>query len=588
MIKNYLEPFYQGDEKERQERLYDEILVNDERLTELSDKQRDTVSQIRSLEKSDLEIGETEQERQSRLQKLSVSLQENSDQIESLNKQLKISIYEANAIELTVRSRYLEQTDDSMILQNCLELIDGLEKDDVMVNAMSVLAMFDGLGGKDYPRNVIKFSYIVRYRIIDWYLDYFTDSKSLFKIMKRIYDKSRELFPGELTDQDRENKYCIFDKAFFKALSDFQKKREHLDYEIEVLQDYKKESPGHIIPTSVKISDTNYALGTVGSRHQMTIDEYLKLNEANDLVTFKGLDDDGLQFVFNENIKSKDTIQVTFKNLETASGGGTAPSKVFVMILEKMNDLGYFHHKVVNVAVTISVKNLIESGAFSSRSKAKTALENAEKTLKNVMINFKQKDKGLNVDSLWFSSIGWKDSTTILVMPNKDINWRAIGSHFAIYPPYIYRLKTHAYKLAYYIFTQARINKEVNQDGDIKFNLRLISVGRELGLPSVDSVSNYDIKKLILNKIISAMKELTDTDKDYYGESRLVLKIKSEKDVSTREIIENGNLVVTIQKGELTEVYQKIRERKVDLIEAQKQKDQAIKRKAKGQSSGKK
>ena len=163
-------------------------------------------------------------------------------------------------------------------------------------------------------------------------------------------------------------------------------------------------------------------------------------------------------------------------------------------------------------------------------------------------------------------------------MPNRDVNWLAVGCHFAIYPPYIFRLNTHAYRLAYYIFTQARIGKAPDKAGNLKFNLSLLTISRELGLPKINSINHYDAKKLILDKIIAAMKELTDTDREYYGKPRLSLKIGSEKNMSTREIIENGNLSVTIKKGELTEVYQKIRESKVDLIESAKRKKAKKKR----------
>jgi hypothetical protein len=87
---------------------------------------------------------------------------------------------------------------------------------------------------------------------------------------------------------------------------------------------------------------------------------------------------------------------------------------------------------------------------------------------------------------------------------------------------------------------------------------------------------------LILDKIRDAIKELTDIDRKYYGESRLVLKIDADLEKTPpKEIIENGNLVVTIRKGELTEIYQRIRQSKVDLIESAKRKKAKQKRLAK-------
>ena len=108
--------------------------------------------------------------------------------------------------------------------------------------------------------------------------------------------------------------------------------------------------------------------------------------------------------------------------------------------------------------------------------------------------------------------------------------------------------------------------------------MSLVTISRELGLPTVDQVTNFRHKQLILDKIVTAMKELTDTDREYYGESRLALKIGSNKNMTPKEVIENANLEVTIKKGELTEVYQKIRESKTDLIESAKRKKAKQKR----------
>lgn len=583
MVKNYLEQFYTDAERQ-------ELTEINDKLEQLNDKSKSVyvrhckaINLYNEVKKSDLEIGETEQERQERLKKLYKDSKDLARQQRGLEKKISDLLYQRDSINWQVFARYTEQTDDADILQNCLQIIKEIEPGDVIKGEPPIDDFIsDGLWTPTDWTEIIRFSWLVANGVVSDYLNYFEDVKntsSLFKIMNCLYDRTLEFYPDGLTDADKENPFCIFDKSFFKALKADQDKQDKLNYEIEAFQTFKKKSPGHVIPSSVKISTTMFALNMIGSRHQITIDEILQSNKANDLVTFKGLDDDGLQFVFNETVATKDTVLVSFKNLETASGGGTAPSKVFIMVLEKMNELGYFYYKVTDQAVTVSVNDLIDSGAFSSKPKAKDALVNARKTLSVIMVNFYNRRKGLDVDVNWFSSIGWKDKSTLLVTPNKDINWRLIGGHFAIYPPYIYRLKTHAYKLAYYIFTQARINKAPNQDGDIEFNLKLTTISRELGLPTVDQVSNFRYKQLILDKIILAMKELTDTDHDYYGESRLVLKINSDiEKTPPKEIIENASLAVTIKKGELTEVYQKIRDHKVDLIESARRKKAKQKR----------
>lgn len=581
MYIDFQKPFIKESEQKRLNDIVTEIREQKPVDESLLESLNQAVTAYKTLKASPLELLETEQERQERLVKLSNKVTTLTVKRLVSEKELFTLTAEFESLQLKIYSRYTKAKNNDEILKDCLEVIQAFEPDDVSVIGGKP---FDDTAPETRTSPALWFSYELGNRAVGWYRDYFIkikDNGSGFKILKAVYDRTLVFYPDGFSTDDRKNPDCIFDKAFFKALKEIKDKQDRLNYELEVMSSYKPEKIGHIIPSSPKISDTISALNTIGSRHQMTIDEYLNSNKANDLVTFRGLDDDGLQFVFNENIADKDSVLVSFKNLEDASGGGTAPSKVFIMVLEKMNELGYFHHKVIDQAVTVSVSELLESGAYKSKSKAKDALENAKKTLSNLMVSFYQKKTGLDIDVDWFSPIGWKNKGTLLLMPNKAINWRLVGCHFAIYPPYIYRLNTHAYKLAYYVFTQARLDKKNKFDnaGNIKFNLSLVNIGRELGLPSVESIKHFKYKENFLDKVLVAMKELTDTDREYYGKPRLILKFPDAyKDMSPKEVIENANLEVTIKKGELTEVYQKIRESKVDLIESAKRKKAKQKR----------
>ena len=572
MIKTFIDPFFTESDsqelkeitKKIQKPLQDRLLA----FTECSL----AVSKYNDLKESPLELGETDQERKKRLDKLYKDAKTLKTRLLAIEKVIFVLKAQAESIETRAFSRYTDQTENAVILKDCLEIIQAFEPDDIK--------QLDPSFDKDTLSPVIKFSNALGRVVVATYCNYFVeikDNESGFKVLKAVYDRTLDFYPQGFSNDDKKNPDCLFDKAFFKALKELKDKQDRLNYEIEVMSAYKPERIGHIIPSSPKITATMSALNTVGTGYQMSIDDYLKLNQANDYVTFKGMNG-ALQFVFNENDAKKDTVVISFKNLETASGGGTAPSKVFMKVFEKMNELGYFHHKVRDQAVTVSVKELIENGSYANKASAKRALENALETLADVTVNFSNKKKGLDIDTRWFSSVGWNDKSSLLFMPNRDVNWLAVGCHFAIYPPYIFRLNTHAYRLAYYIFTQARINKAPEKNGDLKFNLSLVNVGRELGLPRVESIKNFKYKENFLNKVLAAMKELTDTDREYYGKPRLILKIDADKDMSPKEIIENGNLAVTIKKGELTEVYQKIRESKVDLIESAKRKKAKQKR----------
>lgn len=609
VIEDFIRPYYSDDDKKRILELLDQSDKLENQVHDLGDGS-DLYDQIQKLQDSELEIGESWNERYKRIDRLTSDYTELADKIRDIYKQIRVLDYEIDSIRLKAYANYTKDKKDSEILQDCLDLIDLFTVDgrpDPTINEDTQkieLPVFDKIGFNRFldgeipddlkapsrPSHILQFSYTIGQGTVNWYLDYFNeikDSRSLFKIMKAIYDRTLAIFPDGFTDQDKQSEYCIFDDQFFKALDAWNEKqadkKASKDYELSILANYRPEINRHILPSNTKITSTMFALGTIGTEpHQMTIDEYLQSNKVNDVVTFKGLADEGLQFVFNENVASKDTVVVSFENLDKARGGGTAPSIVFAMVLEKMTALGYFQSNKTNTAVTISVKELIESGDYANWRSAKRALENAKNTLSELKVVFKNKDD-MDMPVHWFD-VGWKDKSTLLLMPNKAINWRLVGKHFAIYPIYLYRLKTHAYKLAYYIFTQARINKEVNKNGDIVFKLKLTSVCHELGLPKTTEIKK-DYKKLILDKIITAMKEIEDTDQEFYKENRLVyLELDIDKNLTAKEIIESGLLVVTIKKGDVTETYKKIREKKIDIIESDRKKKAKARRQAKESS----
>lgn len=581
MIKDYKNDYYLESELQELKELEKEYLETGDQVEKLEDDESrlDFISQ--ELLSKPLELGEDETERENRLHAL-------SDQFNSIEKEKSQLIKrhrslgdQINSIHLKARSRYIEQREDSGILQDCLSMIKAIEPDDVLN-----YHLFQFRGTEQYTEtsDFIKFSYRIFDDVIEWYLDYFRQAnkpREVFEIMSGLYDQTLKFYPDGLSDQARQSPFCIFDDKFFEALKDSQDTQARREYEYNLFS-YKDEIDSHILPTGVKITATQKALGIVGTEsRQISIDEFLESQKVNNLVTFKGLDDspNGMQIVFNENQANNDNIVVTFKNLETACGGGTAPSKVFAMVLEKMNTLGYFRYKNIDTAVTISVKELIQNGDYANWRSANRGLTQAKKTLSELLVNFSNKKKGTNLDVPWFSTIGWKDKGTLLISPNKDIDWRMVGSHFAIYPVYLYKLKTHAYRLAFYLFTQARINKPTNKDGDIVFSLSLRTVSQELGLPDVSSIKK-DYKKLILDKIISAIREIENADQEYYQDrSMLSLKIESDKELSAKEIIETASLKVTFKKGHITESYQKLIDSKHDIIESNKRKKATQKKK---------
>ena len=108
----------------------------------------------------------------------------------------------------------------------------------------------------------------------------------------------------------------------------------------------------------------------------------------------------------------------------------------------------------------------------------------------------------------------------------------------------------------------------------------MTNIAERLGLPDAKIIKK-DFKKLIFDKIVAAMKEIIDADKEYYKDnSMLALKLDINKNLTAKEIILTGNLKVTIKKGDITEAYTKIRDAKTDVIEAAKRKKKMNERKA--------
>ena len=436
MIYDFIKGYCTADELKKIDAIVEEMKTLNEKYNALKKDQGDLVEKFNGLQDAPLEIGETEQERHDRIEELRQVIIENSDQLAILAQNITSRDLKVTGIRSRAASEYYKR-DLKDIMKDCLEIVNAVEPGDIM--DIEIARKKTDIT----PSEFNKFSYVIYFYVIKGYINVFVEKPdSLFKILNCIYERTCHFYPSGLTTSDKKSKYCIFDENFFKALKRVQEGQETKQFELELLANTKIEQNHKILPSTAKFTATMTALSIVSESHQMTIDEYLSSQTVNNLVTFEGLDDskDGLKIVFNKNVASKDDIVVTFKNLEDASGGGIAPSKVFAMVLEKMNDLGYFHHPHVNEAVTVSTKDLIEHADYANYKAAQRALEQARSTLEEILVNFSNK-KGMNVNTPWFSSIGWKDKGTLLLNPSKDINWRLVGCHFAIYPIYIYKLK---------------------------------------------------------------------------------------------------------------------------------------------------
>lgn len=570
MIKTFIDPFFtesDGQElkeitKKIQKPLQDRLLA----FTEYSL----AVSKYNELKESPLEIGETDQDRKERLEKLYKDAKTLKTRLLAIEKVIFVLKTRSETIETNAFTRYTDQKDNADILKDCFEIIQAFEPDDIK--------QLDPSFDKDTLSPVIKFSNALGRVVVATYCNYFVEIKdnvSGFKILKAVYDRTLDFYPQGFSDDDKKNPDCLFDKAFFKALKELKDKQDRLNYEFGVLSPYDH-SNYKIIPSHTSFTKYHTTLGILAAQDkQMTIDDLIESQRTNNLVTFENQGN----VVFNEKVAEKDDLVFQYENLDDVIGGGVVISKAFIMCLEKMNHLGYFKRDNVNHPFTISVNDLKDEMGYCDYKSAQTALKQIKKTLENLKVKLSNKEKGKSISVPWFA-IGWENPGALLFVPDLRIKWVYFQS-FAGYPPYIYKLGTHAYKLAYYIFTLARINKTPKKNGDIVFSLSLVSVAKTLGLPDVDTIKK-DYKKLIFDKIIKAVDEILKKDQAFYkANSNLKIVFKYQNNLTAKEIIKSGSLEITLKKNQTTETYGLIRDAQHEKIEKKARRAAMNKRKAK-------
>lgn len=570
MIKTFIEPFFTESDSQELKEITKKIQKPlQDRLLAFAECSL-AVSKYNELKESPLEIEETDQERKKRLDKLYKDAKTLKTRLLAIEKVIFVLKAQAESIETRAFSRYTEQKEDADILKDCLEIIQAFEPDDIK--------QFDKSFDKDTLSPVIKFSNALGRVVVATYCNYFVeikDNKSGFKILKAVYDRTLDFYPQGFSDDDKKNPDCLFDKAFFKALKELKDKQDRLNYEFGVLSPYDH-SNYKIIPSHTSFTKYHTTLGILAAQDkQMTIDDLIESQRTNNLVTFENQGN----VVFNEKVAEKDDLVFQYENLDDVVGGGVVISKAFIMCLEKMNHLGYFKRDNVNHPFTISVNDLKDEMGYCDYKSAQTALKQIKKTLENLKVKLSNKEKGKSISVPWFA-IGWENPGALLFVPDLRIKWVYFQS-FAGYPPYIYKLNTHAYKLAYYIFTLARINKTPKKNGDIVFSLSLVSVAKTLGLPDVDTIKK-DYKKLIFDKIVKAVDEILKKDQAFYkANSNLKIVFKYQNNLTAKDIIKSGSLEITLKKNQTTETYGLIRDTQHEKIEKKARRAAMNKRKAK-------
>ena len=571
MIKSFIQPFITASERQELNEITEQIKkpVSD-RIIAFCDSSL-AIAKYNELKESPLEIGETEQEREKRLGKLYNDAKKARTILLAIEKVVFVLKTQAESIETKAFSRYTDQKENAEILKDCFEIIQAFEPDDIKS------FVYDTELDDETVSPVIKFSNVLGRIIVGSYCNYFVEIKdngSGFKILKAVYDRTLDFYPQGFSTDDRKNPDCIFDKAFFKALKELKDKQERLTYEFGLLSPYDH-SNYKLIPSHTSFTNYHTTLGILAAQdRQMTFDDLIESQKANNLVTFENQG----KVVFNEKVAEKDDLVFQYEKLDDVIGGGVVVSKAFILCLEKMNHLGYFKRKDVTHPFTISVNDLKDEMGYDDYKSAQTALKQIKKTLENLKVKLTNKEKGKSISIPWFA-IGWDSPGALLFVPDLRIKWTEFQS-FAGYPPYIYKLKTHAYKLAYYIFTLARIGKSPDKKGNIVFSLSLTTVAKTLGLPDVETIKK-DYKKLIYDKINNAVTELIKKDKEYYkNNSNLVIVIKCPNGLTAKEMIKSGTLEITLKKNQTTETYSLIRDTQTVKIEKKARKAAMNKRKA--------
>lgn len=186
-------------------------------------------------------------------------------------------------------------------------------------------------------------------------------------------------------------------------------------------------------------------------------------------------------------------ISIKLLNTDILTSEGTNALKLYLYAFDQINKQAVFNGKLVKNEISLSVKELVKDGIYSSPAYARKVLKKAGLALGSIQILGEvHKGKKLNRQTLItvFPAIDNKIERGALTLTlNEKINWDFFALGYTAFPKEFYKLKGRPFTLAHYIQTLARQNcQKIRDTGG--FNISLKAVHNYLRLPPIEKVRN--------------------------------------------------------------------------------------------------
>lgn len=383
----------------------------------------------------------------------------------------------------------------------------------------------------------------------------------------------------DMTEEDfkRDKQHCI--DTFIKAGYILQDGHENNNIAIFICptNDLMK-----IIPTGAAIYGIQEML-TAGGREGIEALPELKkqVNHSSTYSVTKGdpmNNEQGLTLIRHDLSDKKSYLRFSIPDniVDNNLGYGIYTKKIFLMLLEKINQQVYHDGKITRDYITFPAQELIDRQLYKSPRSAREGFESAMDILTSIKVQgelWYSKRKSISVYqlSVLFPTARYEDGQCKIFLNQQIGDWNFIYQAFSILPKYYYELSNKPSELLYYIFFIARQHTE-----DIKkrghFTISFRAVQQALHLPNEKKTKNP--KRDILDVINNAIDEIDSAQIKYFGNADL-LSIYAEYNDSANitEILNEGFLCIYIA-GEFAVPFIKLEDKKIEGLKAAQRRQQ--------------
>ena len=279
-----------------------------------------------------------------------------------------------------------------------------------------------------------------------------------------------------------------------------------------------------------------------GAKYTIRAGDPLKNEPPNCLVIQKDL----------SNRRGKIIILMPREILDKYTGNNITVKKIFILLLQKINEQVYHEGQLTRDYITFSVHELINLGIYKTYQSAMNGFTNAMEILTRIRVYGKLRlNKGSVVISprlaVLFPTID-PERGSLKVYLNRqvdEINWQFIFQAFSTLPNYYYELSPRASELLYYIFFIARQQtKGIKERGYFSIGMRAIQ--QAIHLPDEEETKNP--KRDIKDEIENAVNEIEETHRIHYegDEDLLFLSLEYQDEWDIKRFLDEGYLQVNL------------------------------------------